>query len=583
MSKTIDGPMQAPDTRESGHGMRRALDADAKHGVQLRSARSAAMVGQSRAVIDHVRGPVQAHGAMDGPSVHAVAADGISGPSRSLPHMGAIQKAFGKHDVGHVQAHVGGPAAAATAKMGADAYATGRHVAFGREPSLHTAAHEAAHVVQQKAGVSLAGGVGQVGDPYERHADAVADRVVQGKSAEDLLDQSPAGSGGAGSVQHNKPKGGDTGSGDKSTASTGDKDGGTTTPTATTTPGGKLSTLLDLIKLNYEHQLTLGQKAVKEVEEDAAKKPAAKLDAILLKALAELALSAATGGAGALIVGKLAKGAAQAAQDAMNDAIKDGIKMAVGGAVSAAAKGGGAKASLKGFFRGQWDTLTATNHKVQTAYLKDVKPRLLNASDGEAQAQKLYDAQEAAEKQYKQMQRQQTLEKWLVYLARTDLGKTKGGGTNLGSAIGDTSTKGVLGLRFTGGYSPDPVKIIDAEMDGVGDELAAEIAALPIGKLNIPITAKGTVKYAQQAGNAVFGRNEKGQLWDNSTWAGLGWLYGKGNHGPELWNHPRNIPPVSHLRENRWVGIGNVLKNEIEGKTLKDLKVKITTEGGVLD
>jgi hypothetical protein len=79
--------------------------------------------------------------------------------------------------------------------MGAQAYATGNHVAFAAPPDLHTAAHEAAHVVQQRAGVQLKGGVGEAGDPYERNADAVADRVVQAKSAEDLL---PGPVGGAG-------------------------------------------------------------------------------------------------------------------------------------------------------------------------------------------------------------------------------------------------------------------------------------------------------------------------------------------------------------------------------------------------
>lgn len=33
---------------------------------------------------------------------------------------------------------------------GAEAFATGNHVAFASSPSLHTAAHEAAHVVQQR-------------------------------------------------------------------------------------------------------------------------------------------------------------------------------------------------------------------------------------------------------------------------------------------------------------------------------------------------------------------------------------------------------------------------------------------------
>lgn len=71
--------------------------------------------------------------------------------------------------------------------MGARAYATGDHVVLGDGADLHTVAHEAAHVVQQRGGVQLKGGVGQEGDVHERHADAVAARVVAGESAADLL------------------------------------------------------------------------------------------------------------------------------------------------------------------------------------------------------------------------------------------------------------------------------------------------------------------------------------------------------------------------------------------------------------
>jgi hypothetical protein len=48
-------------------------------------------------------------------------------------------------------------------------------------------AEEAAHVVQQASGVRLKDGVGEAGDAYEQHADAVADRVVRGESAAELL------------------------------------------------------------------------------------------------------------------------------------------------------------------------------------------------------------------------------------------------------------------------------------------------------------------------------------------------------------------------------------------------------------
>src|SRR5690606_1217797 len=84
----------------------------------------------------------------------STAAAGVRGASAPLPYFGAIQASFGRHDVGHVQAQVGGAAADASQALGASAYATGDRVAFAGAPSLHTAAHEAAHVVQQRAGVS---------------------------------------------------------------------------------------------------------------------------------------------------------------------------------------------------------------------------------------------------------------------------------------------------------------------------------------------------------------------------------------------------------------------------------------------
>ena len=145
-----------------------------------------------------------APGTHDAPHVHELADQGMSGAAGALPHLETIQRSFGPaHDLSGVRSHVGGPATAAAAEMGAQAYAKGDQVAFGDAPSLHLAAHEAAHVVQQRAGVQLKGGVGAVGDPYERHADAVADVVAAGGLAEPLL--STMGSGmtaGGGAVQH---------------------------------------------------------------------------------------------------------------------------------------------------------------------------------------------------------------------------------------------------------------------------------------------------------------------------------------------------------------------------------------------
>jgi hypothetical protein len=122
-------------------------------------------------------------------SVREVAEHGTVGSGRALPHLNEIQRSFGRHDVSHSRAHQGPRAAAAARSIGARAYTLGDQVAFAGSPDLHTAAHEAAHVVQQRGGVELSGGMGQVGDQYEKHADAVAANVVQGRSAERLLDQ----------------------------------------------------------------------------------------------------------------------------------------------------------------------------------------------------------------------------------------------------------------------------------------------------------------------------------------------------------------------------------------------------------
>lgn len=140
-------------------------------------------------------GVQMAGGGGDTAGIHQAAAAGISGSGGAIPHQSAIQESFGGYDVSGIDAHVGGAAAAANTAMGAEAYATGSSVAFKSAPSLHTAAHEAAHIVQQASGVSLPGGVGSVGDKYEQHADKVADAVVSGKSAEGLLASGPSGGG----------------------------------------------------------------------------------------------------------------------------------------------------------------------------------------------------------------------------------------------------------------------------------------------------------------------------------------------------------------------------------------------------
>ncbi|HEX8111216.1 MAG TPA: DUF4157 domain-containing protein, partial [Kofleriaceae bacterium] len=144
-------------------------------------------------------------GTTDRGAVQEAAAQGIASGGGPLPHVDRIQRLFGRHDIRGVEAHVGGPAAVASRAIGAEAYATGHHVAFASPPTLHTAANEAAHVVQQRGGVRLEGGVGESGDAHEQHANAVADVVVQGNSAETLLDRYASSSGAGSPAVQRKP------------------------------------------------------------------------------------------------------------------------------------------------------------------------------------------------------------------------------------------------------------------------------------------------------------------------------------------------------------------------------------------
>jgi len=186
----------------------------------------------ARAVVTQLSGP----GAALAPeAVHRAAAAGVSGAPTALPYAAQIQAAFGHHDVSGVRAHVGGDAAAASEIIGARAFAFGDAVAFAAAPDLHLAAHEAAHVVQQRGGVRLSGGVGSAGDAYERHADLVADGVVRGESVEALLDtMAHRGAAGGPAVQRDPPRDATGGAppADVATGATTAQPGGTTAPTS---------------------------------------------------------------------------------------------------------------------------------------------------------------------------------------------------------------------------------------------------------------------------------------------------------------------------------------------------------------
>lgn len=150
-------------------------------GASAARAASPAGGGPQRAAVDGRAAP-------DARAATLAAARGVQSAAAPLPHVETIQRAFGDHDLSGVRTQTGGEAADVCDYLHARAYVVDGSVAFRGAPDLHTAAHEAAHVVQQRHGVQLRDGMGQPGDQYEQHADAVADLVVRGESAEPVLD-----------------------------------------------------------------------------------------------------------------------------------------------------------------------------------------------------------------------------------------------------------------------------------------------------------------------------------------------------------------------------------------------------------
>lgn len=146
--------------------------------VQQRSARPSSSTATAEAISP---GSDQERvGASNASRIAKLAEKGAAAASSALPHLERIQKAFGHHDLSGVTASIGG---ATAGEIGALAYAMGESIVFAQAPDLYTAAHEAAHVVQQRAGGTAAT------SQQEEQADRVADQVVRGKSAVSVLDE----------------------------------------------------------------------------------------------------------------------------------------------------------------------------------------------------------------------------------------------------------------------------------------------------------------------------------------------------------------------------------------------------------
>lgn len=373
--------------------------------------------------------------------VQATAHQGVSGDARSMPHLEAVQRSFGKHDISGVGAHVGGQAAEACEDIGAEAYATGNQVAFKSDPDLHTASHEAAHVVQQRSGVHLKGGVGRAGDRYEQHADAVADRVVQGKSAEDLLD-GMAGGDATPDVQK-----------------TGEEQGAWLQQQTLAK-----DSFFDLIRQNLLAADSWKTKA--EVVDD----PPFWQTALL--AVGGLVLNAALGGVGAALAGKLVDATAKfVTTAAINGAIEFG-KAAAGKGVDAAigaASGAADKKPLVAFCEQQKIGMSSASKQARETFVEksgthtDQKLTI-------AQMKQIKAANDEAFDKASEIQHHEMLVGWM--------GMNAGDTTqieNTDSNVQDIDNNGVLRLTVSGS-GDRPVEIVSATVDGLNEGMRQDLS-----------------------------------------------------------------------------------------------------------
>lgn len=111
----------------------------------------------------------------------ATVGSAFSGPPRSLPDAGRIERSLGT-DLSNVEMYSGPGATAACEAMNARAFTVGNRIAFANDnPDLHLQAHEAAHTIQQATAPQRVQRKGDVG-ALEAEADRAADAVVSGAS-----------------------------------------------------------------------------------------------------------------------------------------------------------------------------------------------------------------------------------------------------------------------------------------------------------------------------------------------------------------------------------------------------------------
>lgn len=179
------------------------------------------------------------------------------------------------------------------------------------------------------------------------------------------------------------------------------------------------------------------------------------------------------------------------------------------------------------FFHAQSKAMSEENSKTRQQ-LEDQKEKANKWEDPVGVAKALLAGAREMEGRARELGKQQSLQGWLRYLAQTEHGVLRDGGTDLAEALGGGAADGTLFIRLALKTSGAP-DIMGAEIDGISKPaLLKMIASQKLGALKIPIVVTGDLpfpftKYPNSSLEA--GRNESGAVWFDETQLGaLVWL-----------------------------------------------------------
>lgn len=209
------------------------------------------------------------------------------------------------------------------------------------------------------------------------------------------------------------------------------------------------------------------------------------------------------------------------------------------------------------FFHSQSKAMSEENSKSRQQ-IEDQKKKVVEWEDPFGVAKALLVGARAMEVGARELGKKQSLEGWLRYLAQTEHGVLRRGGTDLEQAVGEGAADGTLHLRLALANSGLP-RILEAELEGISKPaLLQMVGRQKLGELKIPIVVTGDLpfpftKYPNSSLEA--GRNEDGVVWfDDSQLGALFWLAhraGEGEHALTAPNQRTRLRAVAKEGANR--------------------------------